>query len=221
MKLLIAWTCAAVMTPLLPAQQWRWRAGYSYLWSPAWDQAMDYYYMARPFLDGRKAFLQSGLDVGLGIVFEGKMAPYHGLELDYANSLARYRDEAVEQRFRFHLLGLGYRLHLRRASRYDGFYGELGMSGVGAFLLKNYSASVETLSHGQRAWGGGARLSAEVGWRLSLFQGRVFPGFYARACGTLLYMPRSEPVLMQTQGVLLQKVQALLLFQGGITLSLR
>lgn len=208
-------------TPQLGAQEWRLRAGYSYLWSPAWDQALEYYYMARPFLDGRKVYLQSGFDGGLGVVFEGRMAPYHGLELDYANSFAHYRDDVANQRLLFHLLSLGYRLHLRRTSRDDGFYGELGLSPALALLTKNYSVEDEAMSHTEKAWGGGGRLSAELGWRLELIQGRLFPGLYVRACGTLLHMPQTERVLMQTQGVLLGETQGLLLFQVGLTLGFR
>lgn len=197
------------------------RAGYSYLWSPGWDQALDYYYLARPFLDGRRAYLQSGFDGGLAMIIEGRMAPYHGLELDYANSLAHYRDDVLEQRFGFHLLCLGYRLHLRKASRDDGFYGELGLSPSGALLTKNSLLQDETLSYQEKAWGTGARLSAEAGWRIGLSRGRVLPGLYIRACGTFLHMPGAERVLMQTHGVFLRDGQAMLLAQGGLTLVLK
>lgn len=208
-------------TPHLGAQEWRLRAGYSYLWSPAWDQALEYYYMARPFLDGRKVYLQSGFDGGLTMIFEGRIAPYHGVELDYANSLARYRDSVFDQRLCFHLMTLGYLLHLRKTSRNDGFYGELGLGAAGALLMKNSRLPNEMLAYTEKAFGGGIRISAKAGWRISLVQGRLLPGLYLGASGMYLHIPRAERVLMQTQGVLLRDAQGLLMFQGGLTLGLR
>ncbi|MCS6981387.1 MAG: hypothetical protein NZM65_04240 [Flavobacteriales bacterium] len=222
---LFIWTLlveGGLHVPLLMGQGFHIQTGYSYLWCRSWDRVLNYYYFTRPYLNGSPRYLESGFTVSTGYAFSSFRAPIHGVVAGYSNAWAVYREDNYRLRFWWHTVMAGYRARLRRMSRAEGFYGELGIHFAGAWLeRKSYWKDNNTLHHRYVAFGWGGGFSGEAGYMLPYEEWVARPGFFVKVASNFIHMPGAEVALNQTQGLYLRNWHTVVMLQGGISLLIR
>ena len=192
--------------------------GYTYIYAPQWDKALQTYNFARPFVSEKQALLQHGVFADWHAVFASQHTLKQGLGLSYSYFRSTAENPGLINTLNLHLAKPYYLIHFQKEAG-KGLYSELTV----AVLLGGMTRRVNEESYlidGDRAMalGIGGELAYKAGYCIKLGASSAIAPFVQVGVAPFYYSPKTEQLLNQTME--LTSNAATPIFQGRAGLAL-
>lgn len=197
-------------------------AGYQYMYSAAWDKAIQTYNFSRPFLEEKQPLLTHGSYLESSYFFKSEKSLRSGIKLNYSFTRSRADNSNFDVRLNLNQLQLGYSLRYIVESRWQAYIIE-GDVFIHSTLLSrrtNGELDVRDGNEKNRAHGIGGGLALTAFSTLAIKESKLLFPFFGISYSPYLRTEKSEIVLNQTDG-LVKKQNRILTFKIGIRVNIK
>jgi hypothetical protein len=211
--------CALLMAQTGKAQRLYIGGGYTWLYAPQWDKAIQTFNFSRPFA-GQQRLLKDGVQIqGTYLVGAGKRARQGvSLSYSYVGSSAGY---GLTNNLRLHLVKPGYLWHFHGSGWLQNMWVNIAASAVVGILNRSVQGATYIYPDAQTtAWTIGGSADVTCAYKLPMHPAgmQIYP-YVQAGYAPYVYAPNAEPLLNQTKQLTSKNHTGIFTATFGVVLS--
>ncbi|MCC6370928.1 MAG: hypothetical protein IT236_07990 [Bacteroidia bacterium] len=202
------------------AQSFETGLSYNYLYAGQWDNLIQTYNFARPFLVEKQPLLKHGAQVYLAYRFKSEKRISHGIQLSYSYFRSSAENAGFTNTLGFSALNVGYILHYENETLLKRVYAELIVAATGGRMQRRINnAPFEYDQKRAKALGIGGNVGTKLGYHLKINEAVRLSPFVLLSYTPYFYAPDAEVLINQTRGLVAEDWTGMLNAQFGLALK--